>query len=78
VVVDITAGDDALNTSDLIGALGTGQPPLVALAERNAPEPTPRFARLVGTIAKPYSPRELYGAMQRALETPVEAISGTA
>jgi CheY-like chemotaxis protein len=81
VVVDVNAsgGDEALSTSELIGTLGTGQPPVVALADmRAAPGQGFRFARLAGTVAKPYSPRELFGAMQAALKTPAAAISGTA
>jgi len=79
VVVDVTAGDDSLNTSELIGALGAGQPPIVALAEmRTAGAPMLRFARLAGTVTKPYSPRELYGAMRSALETSFGIVAGTA
>jgi CheY-like chemotaxis protein len=80
VVVDVTGNDDALMTSELIGTLGAGQPPVVALAEpRAAPAQGLRFARLVGTVAKPYSPRELFGAMRSALELRSSTIvAGTA
>jgi CheY-like chemotaxis protein len=80
VVVDVTSqtNDDSLSTSELIGTLGAGQPPVVALADmRAAPGRSLRFARLASTVAKPYSPRELFGAMQNALKTPA-AVSGTA
>ena len=36
VVVDVTGNDDALTTSELIGTLGAGQPPVVALADMHA------------------------------------------
>jgi CheY-like chemotaxis protein len=79
VVVDVTGNDDALSTSELIGTLGAGQPPVVALAEANAtPRRAFRFARYAGTVAKPYSPRELYGAMRNALEGAATAAAGTA
>jgi CheY-like chemotaxis protein len=79
VVVDVTGNDDALSTSELIGTLGAGQPPVVALADaRAAPGEGLRYARLAGTVAKPYSPRELFGAMRSALETTPGVIAGTA
>jgi CheY-like chemotaxis protein len=81
VIVDINAagGDEALSTSELIGTLGAGQPPVVALADmRAAPGQALRFARLAGTVAKPYSPRELFGAMQSALKAPAAMAAGTA
>ena len=78
VVVDVNGGDDALTTSELIGTLGAGQPPVVALADmRAAPGRGLRFARLAGTVAKPYSPRELYGAMEHALKART-VVAGTA
>ena len=79
VVVDVTGNDDALSTSELIGTLGAGQPPVVALAESSAaPKRAFRFARYAGTVAKPYSPRELYGAMRHALEGASTSAAGTA
>jgi len=79
VVVDVNGSDDALSTSELLGTLGAGQPPIVALADAGAtPSRAFRFARFAGTVAKPYSPRELYGAMHDALETTNSAVAGTA
>jgi CheY-like chemotaxis protein len=79
VVVDVSGNDDALSTSELIGTLGAGQPPIVALAEANAaPGQGLRFARFAGMVAKPYSPRELYGAMRHALELNSAILAGTA
>ena len=79
VVVDVTGNDDALSTSELIGTLGAGQPPVMALAEASAtPDRAFRFARFAGTVAKPYSPRELYGAMRDALSAAGTAAAGTA
>ena len=70
MVVDVNGNDEAMTTSELIGTLGAGQPPVVALADMRAvPGRGLRFARLAGTVAKPYSPRELFGAMQTALRT---------
>ena len=78
VVVDVNGGDDALTTSELIGTLGAGQPPVVALADMRAPPGRGlRFAHLASTVAKPYSPRELFGAMQSALRVQ-PAVVGTA
>src|SRR5260221_11820740 len=46
VVVDVSGNDDALSTSELIGTLGAGQPPVVALAGADAsPGNSLRFAR---------------------------------
>ena len=79
MVVDVTGNDDALSTSELIGTLGAGQPPVVALADMHAPPGEGlRFARLAGTVAKPYSPRELFGAMRSALQSNAAVIAGTA
>ena len=33
-MVDVSGSDDALTTSELIGTLGAGQPPVVALADQ--------------------------------------------
>jgi CheY-like chemotaxis protein len=79
VVVDVNVGnDEAMTTSELIGTLGAGQPPVVALADmRVPPGRSLRFARLASTVAKPYSPRELFGAMQTALKAHA-VVSGTA
>jgi CheY-like chemotaxis protein len=79
VVVDVGGNGEALTTSELIGTLGAGQPPVVALADMQAvPGRGLRFARLAGTVAKPYSPRELFGAMQSALRANVATVAGTA
>jgi hypothetical protein len=79
VVVDLNGNEEALSTSELIGTLGAGQPPVVALADmRAAPGGSFRFARLAGTVAKPYSPRELFGAMQSALKAKLSPVAGTA
>jgi DNA-binding response OmpR family regulator len=78
VVVDVNGNDEAMTTSELIGTLGAGQPPVVALADMRAvPGRGLRFARLASTVAKPYSPRELFGAMQSALKVHT-TVSGTA
>jgi CheY-like chemotaxis protein len=71
VMLDLTIPDmDAITAAQLIRTLGArGAMPIVALAERTSDitGPRGRAAGFASTVVKPYSPRELYGAMQSAL-----------
>jgi CheY-like chemotaxis protein len=81
VVIDIDAGDtQSLLASQLIGTVGSrGAPPIVALGDpRAGGADAARFVRFAGTVAKPYSPRELFGALRQALAAPVAVVAGTA
>lgn len=81
-LVDLSLPDmDGIVAVELIRALGArGALPVIALTSDGSEAAAPR-ARAVGfaeTVVKPYSPRELYGAMHRALaearrETPADA-----
>jgi CheY-like chemotaxis protein len=71
VIIDLSVPDmDGIVAVQLIRALGTrGTLPVVALTDDRADVAAPR-ARAAGfasTVLKPYSPRELYGAMHAAL-----------
>ena len=78
VMLDCAIPDmDAVAAAQLIRALGArGSMPLIALADKAADLATPRSraAGFAGTVVKPYSPRELYGAIQSALARPAATI----
>jgi CheY-like chemotaxis protein len=71
VVIDLSVPDmDGIVAVQLIRALGArGALPVVALTNDRAEiaAPRARAAGFAGAVVKPYSPRELYGAMQAAL-----------
>jgi two-component system response regulator BaeR len=78
VMLDLSMTDmDAIAVAQLIRTLGTrGAMPIVALAEKasDLSEARARVGGFAETVVKPYSPRELYGAMQSALERPSAAV----
>jgi CheY-like chemotaxis protein len=71
VVIDLSVADmDGIVAVQLIRALGArGALPVVALTSDHADiaAPRARAAGFAGSVAKPYSPRELYAAMRSAL-----------
>jgi len=71
VVIDLSVPDmDGIVAVQLIRALGArGKLPVVALTNDRAEiaGTRARAAGFAGAVVKPYSPRELYGAMQAAL-----------
>jgi CheY-like chemotaxis protein len=71
VVIDLSVADmDGIVAVQLIRAMGArGALPVVALAGDRAEVASnrARAAGFSGAVVKPYSPRELYGAMQTAL-----------
>jgi CheY-like chemotaxis protein len=71
VMLDLAMPDmDAVAAAQLIRALGPrGAMPILALAEKTSDlsPPRARAAGFAGTVVKPYSPRELYSAMESAL-----------
>jgi two-component system chemotaxis response regulator CheY len=71
VVIDLSVADmDGIVAVQLIRAMGArGNLPVVALAETRADIASnrARAAGFSGAIVKPYSPRELFAAMQAAL-----------
>ncbi|HZP19592.1 MAG TPA: response regulator [Bauldia sp.] len=69
VLLDLALPDmDALVALQLIRALGArGAMPVVAIAETAEAGAPGRAAGFAGTVARPFSPRELYAAMQAAL-----------
>lgn len=71
IVVDLSAnGMDGMVALQLIRALGArGALPVVALTSDRSeiPEGRTSAAGFASTVVKPYSPRELYSAMQAAL-----------
>lgn len=77
VVIDLSVPDmDGIVAVQLIRALGTrGALPVVALASDRyeIANARARAAGFSGMVVKPYSPRELYGAMQTALARPAAA-----
>jgi CheY-like chemotaxis protein len=82
VVIDLALPDmDAILAVELSRAVGArGAMPVVALIDNRAQMTAPR-ARAAGfaaAVVKPYSPRELYGAMHVALFGPATLVSGTA
>jgi len=82
VLIDLSLPDmDALVAVQLIRALGTrGGMPIVALvADRTAmAAPRARAAGFAGAVVKPYSPRELFAALNAALAKSAQAVVGTA
>ena len=72
VVIDLSVADmDGIVAVQLIRALGArGALPVVALAAARADVATnrARAAGFNGAVLKPYSPRELFAAMQSALD----------
>ena len=80
VVLDLAIPDGIL-VAQLIRTLGGGRPlPMIALSSSRADVTVPgaRAAGFSGAVIKPYSPRELYGAMHTALLGPRTAVTGTA
>lgn len=81
IVMDLAIPDmDGIVAVQLIRALGErGMLPVVAIAKDRAElaGPRARAAGFAGTVLKPYSPRELYGALQAAL-TRAMPVAGTA
>ena len=79
VVIDLSVADmDGIVAVQLIRALGTrGALPVVALTnDRAAISGTrARAAGFTGSVVKPYSPRELFSAMQTALARGTTAVS---
>ena len=77
VVMDLSVRDmDGIVAVQLIRALGArGTLPVVALTSDRAAMAAPRAraAGFAGSVAKPYSPRELYAAMRSALGRPATA-----
>ena len=71
VVIDLSIPDmDGIVAVQLIRALGArGALPVVALTNDRAEiaAPRARAAGFAGSVVKPYSPREPYGALQSAL-----------
>jgi two-component system, sensor histidine kinase LadS len=71
VLIDLAMPDmDGIVAALLIRAMGKcGAMPIVALAARRADifQPRSRAAGFSGSVLKPYSPRELYIAMESAL-----------
>ena len=83
IVVDLALPDmDAFVVAQLIRALGSrGEMPILALVgqHNDLSGSRGRAAGFAGAVQKPYSPRELYGAMQAALaERAVPAAAGDA
>ena len=75
-----STGSIGVNTLDVISHVrklhGPDAMPIVALAEKagDLSETRARAGGFAETVVKPYSPRELYGAMQSALEQPSVAV----
>ena len=71
VIIDLGIADmDGAVAAQLIRALGPhGSMPIIALTSAHADDAAPRgrAAGFSASLAKPYSPRELYGALQNAL-----------
>ncbi|HEY5082625.1 MAG TPA: response regulator [Bauldia sp.] len=71
VVIDLSVSDmDGIVAVQLIRALGSrGALPVIALTNDRAEVAgaSARAAGFAGMVVKPYSPRELYGAMEAAL-----------
>lgn len=82
VVIDLSVPDmDGIVAVQLIRALGArGALPVVALARDRAEiaGPRARAAGFTGAVVKPYSPRELYGALLAALAKAPAAVAGHA
>lgn len=81
VVIDLSVPDmDGIVAVQLIRALGSrGALPVVALTNDRLEMAAPRAkaAGFSGAVVKPYSPRELYGAMHAALaRSKVAAFAG--
>ena len=78
VVMDFVLPDmEALAVVEHIRALGlAGATPMVALTDDRTELASPRgrAAGFAATVRKPYSPRELYGAMHVALRGPQTAV----
>lgn len=81
VVIDLSVADmDGIVAVQMIRALGRrGALPVVALTNEQADiaAPRARAAGFAGSVAKPYSPRELYTAMRQALGQ-AATVAGTA
>jgi DNA-binding response OmpR family regulator len=79
VVIDL-ALPDGIVVAQLIRTLSGRPLPVVALKDRHGSVDAPgtRAAGFSGTVVKPYSPRELYGALHVALIGPATAVAGTA
>jgi CheY-like chemotaxis protein len=80
IVLDLSL-PEGIVVAQLIRTLGGRRPlPVIALTESRADVAAPgaRAAAFSAAVAKPYSPRELYGALHGALLGPATAVSGTA
>ena len=79
LVIDLAVSDmEGMCLVERVRALGArGALPIVALAANRAAlaDPRTRAARFAATVAKPYSPRELYGALHVALVGPVTVVA---
>jgi CheY-like chemotaxis protein len=82
ILLDLLLPDmDGIVAAQLIRTLGADAIPIVAVTDDQdrMAAPRARAARFNGTVVKPYSPRELYAAMEAALaRTAVTAVLGHA
>lgn len=82
ILLDLSLPDmDGVVAAQLIRTLGAATLPIVAVTDDQArmAAPRARAARFNGTVVKPYSPRELYAAMEAALaRAAVTAVLGHA
>ncbi len=80
-IVDLSLPNiDGIIAVQMIRALGTrGALPVIALTKDEAESASPRLrsAGFAGAVAKPYSPRELFGALHGALLGTPETATGT-
>ncbi len=81
MVADLAMRDiDGICLIERVRALGArGALPIVALAPDRAvlADPRAHAADFAATVVKPYSPRELYGALHVALIGPVKVVAQT-
>lgn len=82
VLIDVSRPElDAVAATQLMQVLGPRElPPVIALTDKDsgASLAAVHAAGFAGALAKPYSPRELYGAMQLALACPATVVAGHA
>jgi len=77
-VIDLSdPGLNGILVAQRLGALGTRALPMIGLADAgwSTAAPAARAAGISAVVTKPYSPRELYGAMRAALGVPATAAS---
>jgi CheY-like chemotaxis protein len=81
MVADLTmSAMEGMCLIERIRSLGArGALPIVALAANRTAlaDPRVRAARFAATVVKPYSPRELYGALHMALVGPAKLVAQT-